>query len=113
MIEFRTGSNRRVLLTAHYAIKFPRLRHPMCGLRSNRWEREMWYRWRPIFEWDQLCPVLFADRFGIVVVMPRAVPAQPDIVDAAIERDAEWYPQPTTEFLAPGYGTDRAPARGV
>jgi hypothetical protein len=104
VIEIRTASNRRVVLTTRHALKFPRLRHPMCGLRSNLWEREMWYRWRPIFRWDTLCPVLFADRLGIVLVMPRAGPADPTAVDAAIERDGEFYPQPTTEFLPAGYG---------
>ena len=104
VIEIRTGSNRRVVLTARYALKFPRIRHPLCGLRSNRWEREMWQRWRPVFRWDQLCPVLFADCLGIVLIMPRAAPADRDAVDAAIQRDGESYPQPTTEFLPDGYG---------
>lgn len=104
MIEIRTGSNRRVLLTQRYAFKFPRLRHPICGNRSNRWEREMWRHWRPVFGWDTLCPVIFADPLGIVVVMPRVTEADSNAIEAAIEKDSEFYPQPTTEFMAAGYG---------
>jgi len=33
----------------------------------------MWRTWRPIFGWPCLCPVLFADPLGLVVIMPRAV----------------------------------------
>jgi hypothetical protein len=106
MIEFRTGSNRRVLLTKRYAIKLPRVRHPACGMRSNRWEREMWRYWRRVFPaWEHLCPIVFADRYGFVVVMPRAgLPDDPAALDAAVERDAECYPQPTVEFRGDEYG---------
>ncbi|MDE2137026.1 MAG: hypothetical protein KGJ68_06280 [Gammaproteobacteria bacterium] len=42
-------------------------------MRCNRWEREMWRVWRLKFaKWECLCPVLLADPFGLVVVMPRA-----------------------------------------
>jgi hypothetical protein len=32
----------------------------------------MWRKWRLRFNWDCLCPILFADPFGFVVVMRRA-----------------------------------------
>ena len=32
----------------------------------------MWRIWRPTFGWENLCPVLFADPFGLWVIMPRA-----------------------------------------
>jgi hypothetical protein len=106
VIEIRTGTNRRVILTKHYAIKVPRVRHPACGRRSNLWEREMWQHWRLIFPtWENLCPVLFADRFGVVLIMPRAQPADDStIVDAAMEADGDCYPLPTVEFRAEEYG---------
>jgi hypothetical protein len=68
------GSFRCVVLVWRYAIKLPRPRAWRAGMCSNRWEREMWQHWRPIFdEWEgRLCPVLFADRRGLVVVMRRA-----------------------------------------
>ena len=104
MIMIRTGTNRRVLLIGRCALKFPLVRHPAFGLNSNRWECEMWFRWRPKFKWDQLCPVLFADPLGIVVVMPRAAPADPSAVSAAIERDGNSDPLPTSELRPEGYG---------
>lgn len=66
------GSFRRVFLIGHYAVKVPRLRNFVQGLRCNRWEREMWRVWRPAFGWESLCPVLLADPAGLVLVMPRA-----------------------------------------
>ncbi len=42
----------------------------------------MWQKWRPLFGWKTLCPVYFADRFGLLVVMPRAgAVASPDDAD--------------------------------
>jgi hypothetical protein len=106
VFEIRTGSNRRVLLTKHYVVKLPRLRHPGCGMRSNRWERELWSRWRPLFPtWEHLCPVLLADPFGLIVVMPRArAPDDYAVISAAIECDADCHPQPTVEYRADEYG---------
>jgi hypothetical protein len=48
--------------------------------------------------------VLFADYLGIVVVMPRAEPADPSAIDAAIERDSNFEPHITTEFMPAVYG---------
>jgi len=66
------GAFRRVLLIGSLAVKTPRLRRLAAGLRCNRWEREMWRVWRPTFGWPNLCPILFADPAGLIVVMPRA-----------------------------------------
>jgi hypothetical protein len=68
-------------------------------MRSNRWEREMWRVWRPVFGWENLCPVLFADPFGVFVVMPRA---QPIITDDVAHRD--YYPDITAEAKREDYG---------
>lgn len=64
----------------------------------------MWLKWRLHFNWESLCPVLFADCFGIVLIMPRADEANRDAIDATIDRDGECHPQPTTEFTPEGYG---------
>ena len=32
----------------------------------------MWQYWRPIFGWENLCPIYFADPLGILLIMPRA-----------------------------------------
>lgn len=32
----------------------------------------MWRVWRSRFGWESLCPILLADRWGFVVVMPLA-----------------------------------------
>jgi len=64
----------------------------------------MWQNWRPVFKWETLCPVLFSDPVGLLIVMPRAQEASPKAVDAAIEQDGEYYPQTTTEFQPEAYG---------
>lgn len=66
------GTFRRVFLSGRYAVKVPRLRHFLAGCRCNRWEREIWQLWRPIFGWQNICPVLASDPWGLVIVMPRA-----------------------------------------
>ena len=43
---------RRVIALGPFAIKVPRPRSVLHGLRCNRWEREMWYRLRPVFGWE-------------------------------------------------------------
>jgi hypothetical protein len=70
-----SGSFRRVFVLGRFAIKVPRIRFLSLGMRCNRWEREMWRTWRPVFGWIELCPIVFADPLGVVVVMPR--PVQP------------------------------------
>ena len=95
------GVYRRVVFLGGVAVKRPRFRHFLGGLCSNRWEREMWRTWRPVFGWRTLCPVLFADPLGMVVVMPRAT--QPiEASDLATLPDA--YPGITAELKAQDYG---------
>jgi hypothetical protein len=80
------GAYRRVRFTRRFAIKFPRASNFAKGMRCNRWEREMWQKWRPRFPHfaHQLCPIKFADPFGCVVVMARADrPVTLEEIDAA------------------------------
>ena len=76
MWQLKTGTTRTVLLTKKHAFKlagnwrgligpwtWKRFLH---GLLSNLTERQ----WSQLGK-DCLCPVLFADPFGLLVVMPR------------------------------------------
>jgi hypothetical protein len=78
------GAFRRVIFIGRFAVKIPLLRAPLLGMRCNRWEREMWRTWRPVFGWKELCPILFADPLGVLVLMPRAAqPVSREEIDAA------------------------------
>ena len=94
--------SRRVFLLGRITIKVPRPRSVLHGLRCNRWEREMWYRWRPVFGWESLCPILFADPLGLVVVMPRA--QQRVTVEEIQAATPVYFPEPTYETKAEVFG---------
>ena len=96
------GVYRRVFLVGQLAIKTPRLRRLAAGLRCNRWEREMWRIWRTKFGWPNLCPILFADRAGLLVVMPRA--EQPVTEREAHEALGDFYPDITSETKSADFG---------
>ena len=96
-----SGAFRSVLLLGAFAVKVPRFRNLGAGMRSNRWEREMWRKWRPVFRWATLCPVYFADPAGFVVIMPRAVqPVTPEEVEAM----PDYYPTITSETKVEDHG---------
>jgi hypothetical protein len=67
-------------------------------MRCNRWEREMWFVWQLKYQWDHLCPVLRADRFGLAVVMARATPdvSEEELATFVEEQDA--HPEITSEW---------------
>jgi hypothetical protein len=71
-------------------------------MRCNRWEREMWRTWRPIFRWSNLCPVTAADPAGLFVVMPRAL--QPVTFDEVVASSPDYYPGITAEYKPDDYG---------
>jgi hypothetical protein len=62
----------------------------------------MWYRWRPVFGWESLCPILLADPLGLVVVMPR--PQQPVTVEQIETATPIYFPEPTYETKADAFG---------
>lgn len=62
----------------------------------------MWLIWRPIFSWDSLCPIEFADPFGLVVVMPLAT--QPVTLDEIMSEKPDDYPDITSEIKPANYG---------
>jgi hypothetical protein len=96
------GAFRHVILLGSYAIKIPRLRKLFHGLRCNRWEREVWRVWRPIFGWNNLCPVVLADPVGMLVVMPRAV--QPVTFADVVGATPNCYPEPSVETKIEDFG---------
>ena len=64
----------------------------------------MWFHWRPLFQWAILCPIVFADPIGLLVVMPRATqPVPRDRVDAL----PDYYPEVTRETKAEDFGLVR------
>jgi hypothetical protein len=71
------------------------------AMRCNRWEREMWFHWRPLFKWRTLCPIHFADPLGVLVVMPKAI--QP-VADSAVKALPDYYPGVTAELKSDDYG---------
>lgn len=61
----------------------------------------MWFYWQPRFQWKTLCPVLWADSCGLIVVMPRAIqPVPQEQVDAL----PDYYPDITAETKHEDYG---------
>jgi hypothetical protein len=96
-----SGAFRFVLLLGAFAFKFPRYRNIGAGMRSNRWEREMWQKWQPIFKWTTLCPVYFADPAGFLVIMPRAL--QP-VSREEVEAMPDYYPAITSETKVEDHG---------
>jgi hypothetical protein len=95
------GVYRRVVLIGNTAVKLPRVPNLIGGMRSNRWEREMWRVWRPVFGWQTLCPVVFSDPLGLFVVMPRA---QQPVTRADVDSLPDYYPGTTAEQKPEDYG---------
>lgn len=61
----------------------------------------MWFSWRPRFLWKTLCPIYYADPFGLMVVMPRVVqPVPQEQVDAM----PDYYPNITSETKHDDFG---------
>ena len=97
------GGYRCVVPLGRLAIKRPRLSNFRAGLCCNRWEREMWFRWRPRFGWKNLCPVLFADPLGLVVFMPCA--DQPVTFDEVVNASPDCYhPDINVEYKTENWG---------
>jgi hypothetical protein len=62
------GNTRLVLLFDSYAIKVPRPGNEADGREANRREAALWKAHQD----ERLCPVLFADEKGAILVMRRA-----------------------------------------
>ncbi len=61
----------------------------------------MWRVWRPLFDWRRLCPVLFGDPAGLILVMPLA--EQP-VTQAEIDSLPDPYPSITAVYKVEDYG---------
>ena len=96
------GVFRCVLFVGKFAIKFPRLGALHAGLQCNRWEREVWMVWQPIFNWPHVCPVLVADPLGFIVVMPKC--EQPVTAAEVEQAHSDRYPDVTSESKIADHG---------
>lgn len=61
----------------------------------------MWRKWRPVFRWGSLCPVVLADPAGFLVVMSRA---QQPVEFAELSTLPDAYPSITAELKPQDYG---------
>ena len=94
-IEIRYGKSRFVILAWRYAIKFPRVNNPnsalpICGrlrqgLRCNLMEAKAWQE----NKYANLCPIVFAQKHGLFLVMPRARPMSNEEFDEWHDSD-DW-----------------------
>jgi len=81
------GITRYVLIFDKFVVKFPRFWWNwfwfLTGLISNLRERGWWKMVRDSEELSPwFCPILFADPFGLIVVMPRCEPiTTPELPD--------------------------------
>ena len=98
------GNWRRVVVQGPYAIKLPRDERRTGAMCLNRWEAEIWNVWRPKFKWEHLCPVVWADPAGHVLVMQRAtLDATEDEIRAFLDGD-DSYPTAESEDKCEDWG---------
>jgi hypothetical protein len=97
-----SGVYRRVIIIGNIALKFPKLCNVLSGMRCNRWEGEMCKVWRPEYGWENLCPIIFADPLGVVVIMPRA--QQPVTFEQVVAASPDYYPDITSETKPEDFG---------
>jgi hypothetical protein len=100
------GNWRQVLLVGPFAVKIPRRERPLGAMCLNRWEHELWTVWRPQFGWKHLCPVVWADPSGHILVMQRVIQ---DVTDAEVREFElrlleEFKRIPSTESKAEDWG---------
>lgn len=93
-VELHFGTSRVVLLVGSIAVKLPRIKRKsvlsprvqlLQGRNCNRAERAAWIE----NKYPHLCPILWADSRGLVVVMKRASPMSKDDFDAWFDSE-EW-----------------------
>jgi hypothetical protein len=99
-----SGEFRTVFFFGMYAIKIPRFTNIVKGMLCNRWEYEMWHHWRPIFNWENLCPIKYSSPFGLFLIMTRA--EQPVTFDEITKSyDAlDYYPDIDVEYKPENWG---------
>ena len=98
----RCGQFRCAFYLGNIVIKVPRLTQLAKGIICNRWEKEVWVVWRPIFSWKHLCPVIALDPFGIFLLMYKA--EQPVSQEEIDEADDEVYPNIEIECKPENWG---------
>lgn len=98
------GNWRRVLLIGPFAVKIPRGERAAGAMCLNRWEHEMWSVWRPRFGWQHLCPVLWCDPSGRILIMRRATLDATDEEIKALDLALDLCPEPTCEYKPEDWG---------
>ena len=82
-MRLKRGASRTVLLARGYAIKVPNTRGWrlfLSGLLGNMQERAF-----SRTGWKELCPVLWSDPWGFVVVMPECEPLAKNLDDKSYQ----------------------------
>lgn len=72
MIVWKRGITREVIILGNLIFKLPSIRSYrlfLTGLLCNLQERLWWNQTKD----SRLCPVLFSDCFGLLVIMPKVV----------------------------------------
>lgn len=68
----------------------------------------MWKVWRPIFRWENLCPVIVSDPAGLFLLMRRAEqPISFDDIKRVNEEDYDYYPDIDVEYKPENWGRIR------
>ena len=102
---FHYGASRIVLCIGNYAIKVPRITRLSKGLIGNRWEVEMWKVWKPIFGWENLCPIIISDPTGFFVIMKRGKqPVSFDEIRRVNDEDYDYHPDINVEYKPENWG---------
>lgn len=65
----------------------------------------MWKVWRPIFGWDNLCPVYVSDPIGLILVMIRAhQPVSFEEIQVINSNEYDYYPDIDVEYKPENWG---------
>jgi hypothetical protein len=103
MIRLARGSQRRTIVLGRYAIKLPRPRRFVDGLRANREEARIWREgWQRRF--PELCPVLACLPCGIALVMPAVRLMTRDEFDRFLRSGLHPENDPDPELYEDKYG---------
>ena len=107
-ISIKCGAHRLVLLTKGHALKIPRASALRDALRGNRSERNIWKN-ATLDARLCLCPIVWGDWCGFVVLMPHARCLTDEEYDELCRKDLEtitnpFLPDHNTDFKRSNYG---------
>ena len=65
----------------------------------------MWKVWRPIYRWENLCPVVVSEPIGFFLLMRRAdQPISFEDIKRATSEDYDYYPDIDVEYKSENWG---------